>query len=148
MKGQTNQSILKPKLQRRLRNAPTDAERFLWQHLRRRQLDGCKFRRQHPFGDYIVDFVCLERKVVVELDGSQHAENVEADAVRTAFLEKGGFRVLRFWNNQVFEETDGVLEVILRGLRRACGEHHPHPGPPLEGEGAQVGGSSLDGKEE
>jgi very-short-patch-repair endonuclease len=134
MKGQTNRSILKPKLQRRLRNASTDAERLLWRHLRGRQLDGCKFRRQHPFGDFILDFVCLERMIVVELDGSQHAEKVEADVLRTTFLERAEFVVLRFWNNQIFEDMDGVLEMIWRV---ACTrrETHPHPNPPLEGEG-------------
>ncbi len=134
MKGQTNHNILQRKLQRRLRNNATDAERLLWRHLRGRQLDGCKFRRQHPYADYILDFVCLERMVAVELDGSQHAEQVDADTMRTVFLERAGFRVLRFWNNQVFEETEGVLEAILAALceRR---ETHPHPSPPLEGEG-------------
>ena len=91
MKGQTNPSILVPKLQRRLRSASTDAERLLWRRLRTRQLDGCKFRRQHPFGDFVLDFVWLERMVAIELDGSQHAECIEADAVRTAFLKRAGF---------------------------------------------------------
>ncbi|HET6586183.1 MAG TPA: DUF559 domain-containing protein, partial [Oleiagrimonas sp.] len=140
MKGQTNRHIKQGRLQRRLRNNATDAERLLWRHLRGRQLDGCKFRRQHPFADYVLDFVCLERMVAVELDGGQHAEQLDADELRSVFLRKAGFRVLRFWNNQVFEETDGVLEVILGVLleRRGYGEHHPHPSPPLEGEGAKV----------
>ena len=130
MKGQTNPSILEPGLQRRLRNAPTDAERLLWQRLRARQMDGCKFRRQHPFGDFILDFACLDRKLVIELDGSQHAERVEADAARTAFLEQAGFRVLRFWNNQVFEEMEGVLEVIWQALRvRGGTPSPPQPSP-------------------
>lgn len=124
MKGQTNPGILRPRLPRRLRNASTDAERALWQRLRMRQLDGCKFRRQHPFGDYIVDFACLERRLVIELDGGQHADSMEADAQRTACLEDAGFRVLRFWNNQVFEEMDGMLETILRAL-----QEHATPSP-------------------
>jgi very-short-patch-repair endonuclease len=136
MKGQTNRSILGPRLQRRLRAAPTEAERILWRRLCRRQLDGCKFRRQHPFRDYILDFVCLDRMVVVEVDGSQHATNVDADAGRTSVLEGAGFLVLRFWNNQVFNDIDGVLEAILQALRG--GEHHPHPSPPLEGEGEEL----------
>ena len=130
MKGQTNKAILGARLQRRLRNTPTDAEAALWRRLRGRQLDGCKFRRQHPFGDYIVDFVCLERMLIVELDGSQHADNAAADAVRTVLLEEAGFQVLRFWNNQVFEEAEGVLEVILHALsaRRAT-PSPPQPSP-------------------
>jgi very-short-patch-repair endonuclease len=133
MRGQTNKGILEPKLQRRLRNNATDAERALWQRLRARQLGGCKFRRQHPFGDYILDFVCLERKLVIELDGSQHAEETIKDAARTAFLEFAGFVVLRFWNNQVFEEMDGVMEAIWQAL---TARHTPSPpNPPLEGEG-------------
>jgi very-short-patch-repair endonuclease len=126
-------------LQRRLRNAATDAERLLWQRLRGRELDGCKFRRQHPFGDYVVDFVCLERMLIIELDGSQHAERVDADKARTLFLEKAGFRVLRFWNNQVREDMDGVLEAIWRVLRERV-QTYPRPNPPLEGEGAKLGG--------
>ena len=135
MKGQTSRFILGPKLQRNLRNDATDAERRLWQRLRARQLDGCKFRRQHPFGDYVLDFACLERMLAIELDGSQHAERAEADSTRTAILERSGFIVVRFWNNQIFEDLDGALETILQALH-ACDEHHPHPNPPLEGEGA------------
>ena len=129
MKGQTNRSILGAKLPRRLRNAATDAERALWQRLRLRQMDGCKFRRQHPFGNYILDFVCLEKMLVVELDGSQHAESAVTDAERTAFLERAGFLVLRFWNNQVFEEMDGVLEVIWRALKGRAAPSPTRPPP-------------------
>lgn len=116
MQGQTNPAILKAKLQRRLRNASTDAERALWRRLRGRQLEGCKFRRQHPFGDYILDFVCLERKVVVEADGGQHAEQTEDDAIRSRTLEAAGFIVVRFWNNDVFGSMEGVIETICRTL--------------------------------
>jgi len=116
MQGQTSTSILRPRLQRRLRNSPTDAEHALWQRLRGRQLCDCKFRRQHPFGDYIVDFVCLQRKLIIELDGGQHADSVTADAARSAFLERAGFTVLRFWNHQVLREMDSVLECIWRAL--------------------------------
>ena len=76
MRGQTNKRIIKHKLQRNMRNLPTDAEHRLWQYLRNRQLAGCKFRRQHPFGDYILDFACLERGIALELDGGQHADSV------------------------------------------------------------------------
>jgi very-short-patch-repair endonuclease len=101
MDGQTNRKIIDNKLQRKLRNAPTDAEHRLWQYLRNRQLEGCKFRRQHPFGNYILDLACLERKVVIELDGGQHADNTQYDNARTGCLERCGYRVLRFWNNEV-----------------------------------------------
>jgi very-short-patch-repair endonuclease len=84
----------------KLRNNATDAERMLWQHLSRRQLEGFKFSRQIPVGPFICDFMCRERKLIVELDGGQHAEN-NRDVARTAFLEAQGYRVLRFWNNEV-----------------------------------------------
>ncbi|HEX5124294.1 MAG TPA: endonuclease domain-containing protein [Rhodanobacteraceae bacterium] len=134
MKGQTNRNILGAHLQRELRNAPTDAERLLWSHLKSRQIEGCKFRRQHPYGDFILDFVCLERRIVVELDGSQHVDATTYDEKRSRFLQLAGFRVLRFWNNEVFGEMDGVLEVIRRELV-ACDENPSPPNPPLEGEG-------------
>ncbi|MCY7355022.1 MAG: DUF559 domain-containing protein [Lysobacter sp.] len=133
MQGQTNQKILNARLQRKLRNSPTDAEGRLRRHLRGRQLDNCKFRRQHPFADYILDFACLERKLVVGLDGGQHAGAGNYDARRTAILEKAGFAVLRFWNNDIFENMDGVLELILQTLRDRVTPSPPNP--PLEGEG-------------
>ena len=141
MDGQTNRKIISNKLQRKLRNAPTDAEHRLWQYLRNRQMEGCKFRRQHPFGDYILDFACLERKIVVELDGGQHADNVQYDNARTSYLERSGYRVLRFWNNEVFENIEGVVEVILNTLAQRAKPSPPNPvsstgqAPPLEGEG-------------
>jgi very-short-patch-repair endonuclease len=95
-----------------LRNNSTDAERLLWRHLRNRQLEGVKFRRQQPIEAYIVDFVSFEKMVVVELDGGQHTENAEYDEQRSDCLHKNGFTVLRFWNNEVFENIEGVLEVI------------------------------------
>lgn len=101
---------------RTLRQAMTDAERALWYQLRAKRLLGWKFRRQQLIGTYIVDFVCFEAKLVVELDGSQHAEQVDADARRTAWLESQGFRVLRFWNDAVLKEMGPVLEEILRNL--------------------------------
>lgn len=133
LKGQTNQNILKPKLQRGLRNNMTDAERKIWQILRGRQIAGYKFRRQHPYYNYILDFVCLEKKLVVEVDGGQHADSPE-DRVRDEFLRLGGFTVVRFWNHDVLTKLDEVADVIY-GM---CQQHHPLPSPPLEGEGANA----------
>jgi very-short-patch-repair endonuclease len=116
MKGQTSRNILESKLQRRLRKSMTDAERRLWRSLQRKQLNGLKFRRQHPFGDYIIDFVCLKAKLAVEIDGGQHAESGIGDAARTKYLEHAGFRVLRFWNHDVLRDTESVVETILGTL--------------------------------
>jgi very-short-patch-repair endonuclease len=99
---------------REFRNNPTDAERSLWSHLRFWQLDGYKFRRQQPLGPYIVDFVCLEKRSVVEVDGGQHSQAVDAE--RDNWLRDQGFVLLRFWNNEVLKNIDGVREVILRNL--------------------------------
>jgi very-short-patch-repair endonuclease len=100
---------------RRLRKIPTDAERRLWRHLRLEQLSGHKFRRQHPIGNYIVDFYCHEKRLVVEVDGGQHLESADDDK-RTFFLEASGYRVLRFWNNDVLSKTEGVVARILEAL--------------------------------
>jgi very-short-patch-repair endonuclease len=100
---------------RELRGNLTDAETKLWSWLRRRQIDGHRFRRQAPIRNYIVDFVCFEARIVVEVDGGQHAES-KRDAVRSAFLESQGFRVLRFWNNDVLQNTDGVITTIRAAL--------------------------------
>ena len=129
MKGQAGEFVQANKLQRALRRNMTDAERKLWQYLRGNQL-GVKFRRQHPFENYILDFVCLPLGLVIEVDGGQHMEQAEHDAKRTAMLEGAGFRVLRFWNNQVLNELDAVVEMI-----RVTIETHPHPSLPPEGEG-------------
>ena len=102
---------------RELRKNPTDAERLLWQRLRYWQIDGCKFRRQQPLGRYIVDFVCLEKRLTIELDGGHHAEQIEYDADREAWLRAQGFSVLRFWNPDVFQNTDGVKQEILKALK-------------------------------
>ncbi|MBN8531411.1 MAG: DUF559 domain-containing protein [Alphaproteobacteria bacterium] len=102
-----------------LRGNPTDAEKHLWRHLRQRQLADCKFRRQHPVGKYIADFACVERQLIIELDGGQHAESAERDAVRTAWLESQGYKVLRFWNHDVLQNTEGVLQGILEHLQSA-----------------------------
>ena len=101
---------------RGLRNNPTEAERALWKHLRIRQLNGHKFRRQQPLGPYIVDFVCIEKRLIIEVDGGQHSETVVTDAKRTLWLEAQGFRVLRFWNHQVLADIEAVMEVIKEAL--------------------------------
>lgn len=97
---------------RELRNNATDVELLLWRRLRNRQLEGVKFRRQQPIETYIVDFVSFDKKIVIELDGGQHSENSDYDAHRDACLIANGFTVLRFWNNDVIENIEGVLEVI------------------------------------
>ena len=102
---------------RKLRSNLTDAEQRLWSWLRKNQCAGFRFRRQVPLGTYVADFACLSEMLVVEGDGGQHADEVERDAVRTAWLEQEGYRVLRFWNNEVLENTDGVVEAIVRALR-------------------------------
>ena len=100
-----------------MRQASTDAERRLWYFLRNRQLDGCRFRRQAPLGHYVADFVCVERRLVIELDGGQHSETAMADRERTRHFVRAGYRVLRFWNTPVLHETTSVLESILVALR-------------------------------
>jgi very-short-patch-repair endonuclease len=102
-----------------LRRDMTDAERRLWSILRGAQLDGAKFRRQQPIGPYIADFVCQSHRLIVEVDGGQHS--VEADAARTAWLDTAGYRVIRFWNDDVLFNLDGVATEIARALVT------PHP---------------------
>ena len=99
---------------RKLRNSATDAERHLWQHLRLKQLDSFKFRRQVPIAGYIADFLCHELKLIVELDGGQHNEQSAYDKQRSLALETEGYRVLRYWNDDVLLQTLHVLEDILR----------------------------------
>ena len=119
-------------LARNLRNAPTQAEFLVWQKLRHKQIEGYRFRRQHPIGNFIVDFVCLEKSLVVEIDGGQHADSV-SDHVRDARLQQKGFRVMRFWNSDVMGNLNGVLEAIWIALNERPA---PPPRPsPLEGEG-------------
>ena len=103
-------------LARILRATPTDAEIRLWSRLRRKQLEGFRFRRQHPLGPYVVDFFCPDAKVVVEVDGGQHADSA-SDAARTRWIEARGYRIVRFWNNDVLANTEGVLLAILDALR-------------------------------
>jgi len=106
---------------RLLRRNLTDAERKLWTRLRRNQLDGHYFRRQVPVGRFIVDFLCKERRLVVEVDGGQHAVRHAADASRSQVLRRHGYRVIRFWNNEVLENIDGVLETIRAELDAPAG---------------------------
>lgn len=101
---------------RRLRTNQTDAEQFLWHLLRNRAFGGHKFRRQHPAPPYVLDFYCNEQKLAVELDGGQHAEQSEHDAMRDAFLERHGIQTLRIWNHDLFSETETVLELIWQNL--------------------------------
>jgi very-short-patch-repair endonuclease len=123
-----------------LRRNENHAERLLWSRLRAHQMDGRKFRRQHAIGSYIVDFVCLQARLVIEVDGETHTEDERQtpDAQRTAYLEKLGFRVLRFWNHSIYENLDGVAGAIydeLQGERRSA-NLDPSPQPsPLQGEG-------------
>jgi very-short-patch-repair endonuclease len=116
---------------RHLRRSATDAERMLWTHLRSRRLGQLKFRRQLPIAGFVVDFVCLETRLIVELDGGQHAERSDFDERRTAVLGKSGFRVLRFWNGDVLTKLETVLEEILKQS-----EPPPSPQPsPASGRG-------------
>jgi very-short-patch-repair endonuclease len=101
---------------RELRKSQTDAEKMLWNHLRLRQMGDYKFRRQQPIGKYIVDFVCLEKRLIIEVDGGQHAEQGPYDANRDSWLTSQGYRILRFWNNQIFNELDAVKETIFKVL--------------------------------
>jgi very-short-patch-repair endonuclease len=134
---------------RRLRNGATDAEIKLWRHLERIPIDGTHFRRQVPIGPYFADFACHQIGLIIELDGSQHASDagLRRDAQRTAFLENEGYHVLRFWNGDVFEELNAVLDTIFaivqqRQILLAEASHfHPTPAPCadplLRGEGEE-----------
>ena len=102
---------------RDLRKLSTDAERRLWSRLRQKQLDGFRFRRQQPIGPYIVDFFCPEASLILEVDGGQHASNEADDETRTHWLAARGYRVMRFWNNEVFGNTEGVILIIRDALR-------------------------------
>jgi very-short-patch-repair endonuclease len=117
---------------RALRRNMTDAERILWRSLRDRKMGGWKFRRQHPIRPFIVDFVCVERRLIIEVDGGQHASKVQADASRSSYLRKKGYKILRFWNNQVLNESEAVLDMILAALNDDTPS--PRPSPPNLGE--------------
>ena len=122
---------------RELRKSSPEAERAIWNALRNRQLDGHKFRRQHPVGAHFADFACIEAMLIVEIDGAQHfePEAMNADARRTVVLEAHGFHVMRVDNRQALTELEGVLTSILDWLHT----HRPHPNPlPQAGEGAKT----------
>ena len=117
-------------LARGLRHRMTNAERTLWRHLRGRHFESWKFRRQHQLSGYILDFVCLAAGLVIELDGGQHLQNAKKDITRTKALNVLGYRVIRFWNDDVLIRTDAVLEEVLAALKQVP----PHPGPLPIGE--------------
>jgi very-short-patch-repair endonuclease len=114
---------------RKLRNNPTDAERHLWRVLRLRHIDGFRFRRQVPIAGYIVDFVCPQAGLVVELDGGQHADRTAYDHARTRLLEMSGYRVLRYWNDDVLLRTDDVIDDIHRELTKGFAPPRLSPSP-------------------
>ncbi len=120
---------------RQLRHDMTDAERFVWQRLRSREFVGYKFRRQMPIGPYIVNFVCLEKRLILELDGGQHVEQADYDRARTDWLVSQGFRVLRYWNHEVFQDWDAIEERCGRRCKlKALHKHtnfYPSPPTPL-----------------
>jgi len=118
---------------RELRNKATDAERKLWQHLKSRQLRGIKFRRQYPIAGYVADFASPEIRLVIELDGGQHLEQREYDQKRADKLARNGYRVLRFWNDEVLLQTEHALSEILRMIDATP----PQPSPAFAGEGAK-----------
>jgi very-short-patch-repair endonuclease len=132
-----NQAQQKLKRARELRRASTDAERKLWSHLRNHQLEGLKFRRQVPLFGFYADFFCESANLMVELDGGQHAVQNEKDVSRTRTLQEAGIIVLRFWNNEVLENIEGVLAEIARIAKAAS----PHPVPLPMGEGTMPQGN-------
>ena len=115
---------------RGLRRNMTDAEQAVWYRLRNRALGGYRFRRQHDIGPYIADFVCKEAMLVLEIDGGQHGDRQHYDLHRTTYLQSQGYRVLRFWNNDVLADIQSVLEVVWKALASPA----PHPGPLPGGE--------------
>ena len=142
MNGRSKKQVYKasPKEAKMLRKRQTDVERLLWSHLRSKRMEGVKFRRQHPFGPYIIDFISLEAKLIIELDGGQHStgSTLEKDKIRDQYCRDKGFKVLRFWNNEVIENKEGVLTVIRQAVLDAKSiwsntDHTPSPTPPPEG---------------
>lgn len=113
-------------LARSLRQNQTDAERIIWNHLRNRQIQGCKFRRQQVIGPYIADFLCMEPKLIIEIDGGQHLNNPN-DVVRSQYLNQLGYNVLRFWNHEVLQETPAVLEKIRISINELIPSPQPSP---------------------
>jgi very-short-patch-repair endonuclease len=134
-------SVLKPNIStlkeraRQLRRDQTDAEKTLWARLRSRQLNGFKFRRQLVIGPFITDFCCFDQRLVVEIDGGQHASKIATDETRSAFLRSRGYRVLRFWDKEVFENIDAVLQRIAQVLGKSDKTQKPSPFPSPSGRG-------------
>ncbi len=126
---------------RKLRRSSTDVERKLWHRIRDKQIEEFRFRRQRPIEKYIVDFICLEAQLIVELDAGQHAENVAHDQKRSAFLHERGYRVLRFWNSEVIENIEGVLERLREVLLLT--RLDPTLTLPLVGEGTDLAGVEV-----
>jgi very-short-patch-repair endonuclease len=120
---------------RALRNTATDAERKLWQHLRTRQFNGVKFRRQYPIAGHIADFASPAVRLVIELDGGQHLEQQQYDSKRAQRMRANGYRVLRFWNDDVLLRMEHVLDEIWRAINATP----PQPSPAVAGEGAEGG---------
>ena len=114
-------------LARNLRRSQSDAERILWSRLRRSQLNGVRFRRQQPVGNYIVDFISFEKRIIIEIDGSQHIELTKNDRARTEYLVSRGYRVIRFWNTDIMQNIEGVIDEILNTLTFSS---------PVKGEGS------------
>jgi len=113
---------------RTLRKNLTDAEKYLWKHLRMNQLDNLRFRRQAPIDQYVVDFICFEKRLIIEADGGQHNDS-ESDRIRDSYLKEQGFRVMRFWNHDILSNVQGVLEMI----RASCQDTPPTSVLPREG---------------
>jgi very-short-patch-repair endonuclease len=119
---------------RELRRNPTDTERKLWHRIRDKQIENFRFRRQRPIGKYIVDFICLEANLVIELDGGQHVEQLQYDAERTKYLSAQGLHVLRYWNNDVMQNIEGVLEDVRAALMQRAPLSTPSQPSPREGK--------------
>ncbi len=125
-------------LARRLRSNQTDAETRLWYLLRSRRFRAHKFRRQHPLGRFIVDFVCISQQLVIEVDGGQHQDQAAADRARDSLLRANGFQVLRFWNNDVLRHTQAVLEEIAKCLDAPPLTPGPSPAARARGDSARI----------
>jgi len=128
---------------RNLRRDQTEAEKKIWSRLRNRNLDGLKFKRQVVIEGFVADFACWDARIIVEVDGGQHTEQIVRDNERTKTLEGAGFIVLRFWNNEVLSNMDGVLEVILAAVVSA--RRNPSPQPSPQGRGGAGAAPSADG---
>ncbi len=122
-----------------MRSAPTEAEHRLWQILRAKRLAGYKFRRQMPLDHYIVDFVCLAHRLVIEADGGQHSQ--ESDACRDAYIRSQDFRILRFWNDEIFTNEDGVTTAILNALSTPLPPTAARRAPPSPARGEGLNGA-------